>query len=216
MIEKAGASVIVPLDQHCCGMPALGMGDIETAKSLALKNLEAFEQYELDYITTACATCGDGLRRRFKELLGDEYPERVNAFCSKVRDITELLVNELEFEISTSHIPHPTSQLVTYHDPCHLNRGQGIKDAPRELIEISGARFKEMSHPCRCCGLGGSFNITDYDFSMEIARSKAEDIKNTGADIVATACPGCMIQIKDGLHQIGVKAKVLHVVELLV
>ncbi|OGQ47643.1 MAG: hypothetical protein A2W63_00715 [Deltaproteobacteria bacterium RIFCSPLOWO2_02_44_9] len=224
LIEKAGASVIVPLDQHCCGMPALGMGDVETAKSLALKNLEAFEQYELDYITTACATCGDGLRRRFKELLGDEYPERVNAFCSKVRDITERLVRELrvgsvEWRKGYASLGSKLSALgsvITYHDPCHLNRGQGIKDAPRELIEISGARFKEMSHPCRCCGLGGSFNITDYDFSMEIARSKAEDIKNTGADIVATACPGCMIQIKDGLHQIGVKAKVLHVVELLV
>ena len=224
LIEKAGASVIVPLDQHCCGMPALGMGDVETAKSLALKNLEAFEQYKLDYITTACATCGDGLRRRFKELLGDEYPERVNAFCSKVRDITELLVRELRVGSGEWRKGHTSlgsklsapGSVITYHDPCHLNRGQGIKDAPRELIEISGARFKEMSHPCRCCGLGGSFNITDYDFSMEIARSKAEDIKNTGADIVATACPGCMIQIKDGLHQIGVKAKVLHVVELLV
>jgi len=223
LIEKAGASVIVPLDQHCCGMPALGMGDVETAKSLALKNLEAFEQYELDYITTACATCGDGLKRKFKELLADEGSEmqkRVERFAGKVRDITELLVNELK--IQNSKFKTPNSELltpnsvVTYHDPCHLNRGQGIKDAPRELIEISGARFKEMSHPCRCCGLGGSFNITDYDFSMEIARSKAEDIKNTGADIVATACPGCMIQIKDGLHQIGVKAKVLHVVELLV
>src|SRR3990167_10846497 len=223
-MEKTGASVIVPLDQHCCGMPALGMGDIETAKSLALKNLEAFEQYELDYITTACATCGDGLRRRFKELLGDEYPERVNAFCSKVRDITELLVRELrvgsgEWRKGYTSLGSKLSvfgSVITYHDPCHLNRGQGIKDAPRELIEISGARFKEMGHPCRCCGLGGSFNITNYDFSMEINRSKAEDIKNTGADIVATACPGCMIQIKDGLHQIGVKTKVLHVVELLV
>ncbi|MEK6539564.1 MAG: (Fe-S)-binding protein, partial [Deltaproteobacteria bacterium] len=218
LIEKAGASVIVPLDQHCCGMPALGMGDVETAKSLALKNLEAFENYELDYITTACATCGDGLKRRFKELLYDEgenVQRRVDKFSSKVRDITELLVNELQISTPNSKLLTQNS-IVTYHDPCHLNRGQGIKDAPRELIEISGARFKEMGHPCRCCGLGGSFNITDYDFSMEIARSKAEDIKNTGADIVATACPGCMIQIKDGLHQIGVKAKVVHVVELLV
>ena len=150
-------------------------------------------------------------------MLGDEYPERVNAFSNKVRDITELLVNELGVKNPTSHIPHPTSRLVvTYHDPCHLRRGQGIADEPRELIEMSGAKLKEMSHPCRCCGLGGSFNITDYDFSMEINRSKAEDIKNTGADIIATACPGCMIQIKDGLHQLGANTKVVHVVELLV
>ncbi len=218
ILDKAGASVVVPLEQHCCGMPALGNGDIETAKSLALKNLEAFEKYELDYITTACATCSDGLKRRFKELLADEGEDvqrRVRRFAGKVRDITELLVNELGFRNPTSHIPHPTSRLVTYHDPCHLRRGQGIADEPRELIEMSGAKLKEMSHPCRCCGLGGSFNITNYDFSMEINRGKAEDIKNTGADIVATACPGCMIQIKDGLHQLGAKAKVVHVVELL-
>lgn len=212
LLEMAGASVIVPLDQRCCGMPALGMGDVDTAKSLALKNIEAFEQYELDYITTACATCGDGLKRRFKELLGDEYRERVNAFSEKVRDITELLVNKLRIQNPEFN---RKSQIVTYHDPCHLRRGQGIVDEPRKLIEMSGAKLKEMSHPCRCCGLGGGFNITDYDFSMEINRKKAEDIKNTGAQIIATACPGCMIQIKDGLHQLGANTKVVHVVELL-
>ncbi|HBR16223.1 MAG: hypothetical protein A3G39_06925 [Deltaproteobacteria bacterium RIFCSPLOWO2_12_FULL_43_16] len=223
VLEKAGASVVVPLDQLCCGMPALGMGDVETAKVLALKNLEAFEKYELDYITTACATCSDGLKRRFKELLsyeGEDVQRRVDKFSSKVRDITELLVNDFGFRISDfgfykSQISNLKSQIVTYHDPCHLRRGQGIADEPRELIEMSGAKLKEMSHPCRCCGLGGSFNITNYDFSMEINRSKAEDIKNTGADIVATACPGCMIQIKDGLHQLGADTKVVHVVELL-
>ena len=216
LLEKAGASVVVPLDQRCCGMPALGMGAVETAKSLALKNLEAFEQYELDYITTACATCGDGLKRRFKELLSDEYQERVEAFSEKVRDITELLVNELNFMGAARHSPLTTHySIVTYHDPCHLRRGQDIADEPRKLIEMSGAKLKEMSHPCRCCGLGGSFNITDYDFSMEINRKKAEDIKNTGAQIVATACPGCMIQIKDGLHQLGANTKVVHVIELL-
>lgn len=223
VLEKAGASVIVPLDQHCCGMPALGMGDVETAKSLALKNLEAFENYELDYITTACATCGDGLKRRFKELLSDEGEDvrkRVERFADKVRDITELLVNECRIQNSEfnrkSKIVNRKSEIVTYHDPCHLRRGQDIADEPRELIRMSGAKLKEMGHPCRCCGLGGSLNITDYDFSMEINRSKAEDIKNTGADIIATACPGCMIQIKDGLHRLGANTKVVHVVELLV
>src|SRR3989338_6522324 len=103
VLEKADASVVVPLDQHCCGMPALGNGDIETAKSLALKNLEVFEKYELDYITTACATCGDGLKRRFKELLSDEGEDvrkRVERFADKVRDITGLLVNDFGFRIS--------------------------------------------------------------------------------------------------------------------
>ncbi|MBI5681809.1 MAG: (Fe-S)-binding protein [Deltaproteobacteria bacterium] len=218
VLERIGASVIVPLDQACCGMPAVGAGDIETAKKLAIKNLLAFERYELDYITTACATCGEGLKRRFKELLADEgdgMQQRVERFAHKVKDITELLANEVGVKYFTSHLPPPTSQIVTYHDPCHLSRGQGIKDEPRELIEFSGYRFKEMSHPCKCCGLGGSFNITNYEFSMEINRKKAMDIKNTGAQIAATSCPGCIMQIKDGLHKIGAKTKVVHVVELL-
>ncbi|OGP29550.1 MAG: hypothetical protein A2073_02735 [Deltaproteobacteria bacterium GWC2_42_11] len=218
VLEKAGAFVVVPLDQSCCGMPAIGIGDIEGAKRLALKNLEAFEKYELEYIATACATCGDGLKKRFKELLADEgedLQKRVENFSSKVRDITELLVNDLGIRQSpVSGLRSPVS-IVTYHDPCHLSRGQGIKDEPRKLIEMSGHNFKEMKNPCKCCGMGGSFNITNYEFSMEINRKKALDIKSTGADIAATTCPGCIMQIKDGLHQLGVKAKVVHVVELI-
>lgn len=101
VLEGTGAVVVVPPDQRCCGMPALGFGDVETARHLALKNLEVFERYNLDYITTACATCGEGLKKRFKELLSEEGPEmqeRVERFASKVRDVTELLVNELGFK----------------------------------------------------------------------------------------------------------------------
>lgn len=225
VLERVGAEVIVPLDQRCCGMPALGFGDVETARHLALKNLEVFEGYNLDYITTACATCGEGLKKWFKELLSDEPGEvqtRVEAFCSKVRDITELLVNELDGRRwlldGSDYSPQSTVHrpVVTYHDPCHLSRGQGVKDEPRELLEsVSNITFKEMNNPCRCCGLGGSLNITHYDLSMEINKRKSEDIKGTGAEIVATACPGCIIQLKDGLHRLGVKARVVHVVELL-
>jgi glycolate oxidase iron-sulfur subunit len=219
VLNKAGATVIVPPGQTCCGMPALGMGDVDDARSLAIKNLEAFEAEDLDFITTACATCSEGLKRRFKELLEDEGPElkrRVEVFCSKVRDITELLVNEIKLTSSTLDNQSSTSEkVVTYHDPCHLRRGQSIKEEPRELIDMAGLKRKEMKHPCRCCGLGGSFNITNYDFSIEINKSKALDIKNTGADIVATACPGCIMQLRDGLHRIGAKTEVKHVVELL-
>jgi glycolate oxidase iron-sulfur subunit len=105
--------------------------------------------------------------------------------------------------------------VVTYHDPCHLRRGLGIKDEPRELIETAGFTIKEMKHPCRCCGLGGSFSITNYDLSSEINMLKAEDIKGTGAEIAATTCPGCMVQLRDGLHKIDARVEVKHIVELL-
>ncbi|MEK6712862.1 MAG: (Fe-S)-binding protein [Nitrospirota bacterium] len=219
VLEKAGADVIIPHGQTCCGMPAISMGDFEDAKALALKNLEVFEAHDLDFITTSCATCTDGLKRKFRQLLEDEGPEmkkRVDVFCGKVRDITDLLVNELKLTAVMSDLK--TSEggaVVTYHDPCHLRRGLGIKDEPRELIEVAGFRIKEMKHPCRCCGLGGSFSITNYELSTEINMLKAEDIKGTGAEIAATACPGCMVQLRDGLHKIDAMVDVKHVVELL-
>jgi len=186
---------------------------------LALINLEVFEAHDLDFITTSCATCTDGLKNKFRKLLEDEGPEmkrRVDVFCGKVRDITDLLVNELKLPASMSDLKvSEDGAVVTYHDPCHLRRGLGIKDEPRELIETAGFRIKEMKHPCRCCGLGGSFSITNYDLSSEINMLKAEDIKGTGAEIAATACPGCMVQLRDGLHKIDARVEVKHIVELL-
>ena len=219
VLDRAGADVIVPHGQTCCGMPAISMGDFEDARALALINLEVFEAHDLDFITISCATCTDGLKNKFRKLLEDEGPEmkrRVDVFCGKVRDITDLLVNELKLPASISGLKASEGgTVVTYHDPCHLRRGLGIKDEPRQLIETAGFNLKEMKHPCRCCGLGGSFSITNYELSSEINRLKAEDIKGTGAEIVATACPGCMVQLRDGLHKIDFKVEVKHIVELL-
>ena len=90
-----------------------------------------------------------------------------------------------------------------------------IKDAPRDLLDKTELGFIELKNPCRCCGLGGGLGYTNYKLSMEIAGDKAKNIVGSGADVVATACPGCMIQIKDGLDSIGAKTKVKHIVELL-
>ena len=222
-ITKVGSPVVVPKAQVCCGMPAYYSGDLKTAKRLALKNIEAFEEIEADYIATACATCSYALKVVFKKLLSDEGPElraRVEAFTVRVRDITELLVNELKYLSSSptgaSGAGEGNKRIVTYHDPCHLNRSQGIRAEPRELLASkSSLDFKAMKFPCSCCGLGGGVGFTNYELSADIARRKAESVKGSGADIVATACPGCIVQIRDSLHRHGVDAKVAHVVELL-
>ncbi len=214
-LKKAGVEVVVPSSQVCCGMPAYSMGDVKIAREMALKNLEAFEAGSYDYITTSCATCGWGLKNLFSKLLGEtpEMKSRVEAFASKVRDISELLVNELHFKAVQKGGP---VRVVTYHDPCHLGRNQGVRDEPREVIKMGdGVVLKEMKHPCSCCGLGGGLSISNYELSMEITKRKAESVRDSGAEIVATACPGCMVQLRDGLHRYGVKAKVMHVVELL-
>ncbi|MBI5886386.1 MAG: (Fe-S)-binding protein [Deltaproteobacteria bacterium] len=243
ILRRAGAEPVVPSSQICCGMPAFSMGDLPTAKSMAIKNLEAFEACECDYITTSCATCGHALKNLFGDLLGfdPELDARVKAMAAKVRDITELLVNVLGYEGKSppappvhapwrgyperGESPPPLSKgeesggvkkTVTYHDPCHLNRAQGIRREPRRLIESApGVVFKEMKFPCGCCGLGGGLSTTNYDLSISITKRKVDSIKASGADIVATACPGCMVQLRDGLHKHGVDVKVAHVVDLL-
>ncbi len=219
VLDKAGASVSVPDRQLCCGMPALSGGDKKTAKKLALSNLEAFEAGEYDFITTSCATCSHALKSVFGKVLADEGPEvleRVEKFSSKVRDVTELLYNELGYRGEGAK---RDDRVVTWHDPCHLSRCQGIREEPRELLGVSGFNFKGMKNPCKCCGLGGGLAFTNYELSREVSRVKAESIFASGADIVATACPGCIVQLRDSLHNFAEDDKsvprVLHLVELL-
>lgn len=215
-IKRAGADVFVPQGQACCGMPAYAMGDIATARSMALKNLEVFEAIDADFIVTSCATCGHGLKHLMSDLLSDrpELKARAEKVAAKARDISELLITELGFKAKGNAASE--KRVVTYHDPCHLGRAQGLREEPRELLKMGqGVVLKEMKNPCLCCGLGGGLMYNNYKLSMEIARKKAENIKNSGAEVVATACPGCMVQLRDGLHRFGVDVKVCHIVELL-
>lgn len=218
-IERTGASVSVPKGQVCCGMPAFYTGDVETAMRLAKKNIELFEKYDSDYIATSCATCSHGLKTVFKKLFedDDEMRERAESFSAKVRDITELLATDLGPMKSSGKSSAESAPLsVTYHDPCHLNRNQGIKAEPRALLEAApGVKFKNMKFACSCCGLGGGLSMTNYDLSIAISKRKAEGALKSGADVVATACPGCIVQLKDSMHHYGVDKKVVHVVELL-
>lgn len=216
VLKKAGADVVVPQGQVCCGMPAYSMGDVKSARLMALKNLEEFESHDFDFIATSCATCGYGLKKLFRDILGDapELKERVEKFSSKVRDISELLIRELGYK--GERRDDGEKRVVTYHDPCHLGRAQDIREEPRQVILMGdNVALKEMKNPCLCCGLGGGLSVSNYALSIEITKKKADSIRDSGAEIVATACPGCMVQLRDALHRFGVEAKVAHVVELL-
>jgi len=222
-LEK-NSPVVVPGAQVCCGMPAYYMGDVETAKRLAIKNIKVFESYDLDYIITSCATCSHALKNVFKDIIAEtgdaDLLKRAEKFASKVRDITEFLPIKTPASLARAdgeggHLK-TKRPVVTYHDPCHLNRNQGIRDAPRDLIKSrDDLEFREMRFPCSCCGLGGGLSMSNYELSIKITKRKADSIRDCEADIVATACPGCIVQLRDGLHKYGVKAKVVHVVDLL-
>lgn len=222
VLGKQGISVVIPRGQKCCGLPALGSGDLETTRSLALDNITIFEDLGVDYIITACGSCGSTLSEYYRTLLETEPPEiqqKAESFRKKIIDISDFLVNVAKLPaIATANGKKSTlSDLkVTYHDPCHLRRGMKVFREPRELLKsVPGAEFLEMPSADRCCGFGGSFNISYYELSLDVLKKKIESLKKTGVDYLATGCPGCILQLQDGINREGLKTKVVHLVELL-
>lgn len=194
----------------CCGMPHRVYGDAEAARRLARKNVEALEQYAV--IVTDCASCGASLKE-YRELLADDpdYRERAQAVSTRVEDVSEFLMK--------GALARPRGEVplrVTYHEPCHLGRGQGVKAQPRELLtSIPGLEFVEMKSADVCCGGAGSFCVTHPDLSGKVGAAKVESILATRADAVASGCPSCMSQLHAMLHERGVSIRVCHPVELL-
>ncbi len=215
LFRHLGCTVIIPKDQQCCGLPGMSGGDLATVRELAEKNLAALEKYDADYIMTACATCGGALHKFYPAVVGRKHPEllaRCQALAAKTVDASVLLqkLGLNPEETGTGEALH-----ITYHDPCHL-RTRAITRQPRELLQAApGVRLTEMEGADKCCGLGGTFNVYHYDTSLHINAPKAAAIVRTGADAVVTGCPGCMMQLADGLKQQGAKTRVMHTLEIL-
>ncbi len=228
VLNRNGIEVVLPPEQHCCGIPVFVSGDMVTARAMAASNVRIFSGAQIDAIITACATCGEAWRHHYPELLeGAREAEQARELGKKHYDISEFLVDVIGIAIepglvgsassvgATGSVGSTTGK-VTYHDPCHLNRGLGINRAPREILRaIPGVEFKEMADPGRCCGGSGSFSLSYYDLSMDIAAHKVADIRNTGAETVVTGCPACRMQIEDALNRHQMPQRVLHTVELL-
>ncbi len=208
-----GYEVIVPKKQGCCGAPVYLSGDFETGRKLAENNIEAFKG--IDIVVVGCATCSSAMKD-YKKFLADteERKDLYGEFSAKIRDFSEFLVNDLGLtEFDTN--PEIRGLKVTWHDPCHLVRHQGIRDEPRKILNALDIEYIEMPNADMCCGMGGSFSLYYYDISKKIAEKKADGIRETGADIVVTSCPGCMIQLTDIINHRNMPQKVMHLVELL-
>jgi glycolate oxidase iron-sulfur subunit len=216
-LTRNGVEVVMPKEQGCCGAPVyLGAGDFEIGRKLADTNVRAFADF--DYVVSDCATCTSALKD-YPKFLADT-PERQEAytkFAGKVKDITEFLVDVLKLpESAYQAAPGVKGKKVTWHDPCHLNRHLGINKQPRQILKsIPDIEFVEMTRPDWCCGMAGAFSIYYYDLSQKIAAKKMDTIKESEADIVATGCPGCEIQLIDGIMRNKMPVKVMHVMELL-
>ena len=200
VLKENGIDIDVPEGQVCCGSPLLRTGQTDIVQSLVDKNKEVFKDY--DTIITICSGCGSTLKNNHPE-----FGSNLN-----VMDISEFLEDKLD-----SSKLKEVNMKVTYHDPCHLGRGQGIKDQPRNIIEmIPGVEFSEMKYPCQCCGAGGGIKSGKPNIAMDLSKAKAEMIKQTCADAVVTICPFCELNLQDGLNAIGCEdIKSMHLLELL-
>lgn len=206
VLTANGVEVVIPRGQACCGIPVYSSGDFRNARNLAQKNLKVFKNIGVDCIVTDCASCSSALKHDARELLG------VDEFDVPVYDLTEFLANKIELNRAFGELPLK----VTYHDPCHLKRGQNIFREPRALLRmIPGLEYKEMADADRCCGGAGTFSFTHHDLSRQVGERKADAIRDTGAEYVAVPCPSCKMQLDDLIHHDGISARTIHPVQLL-
>ncbi len=206
VLSAAGCRVTIA-PNVCCGLPPYSYGDIEGAHDLARMNVELFAGLDFDLLVTECGSCSSFVKE-WARLLPDS-PEAAD-LSARTRDLTELL--------ATLTLPKPqtTGGIVTYHDPCHLGRGQGITDAPRKLlVDAGGFELVEMAESNWCCGGAGSYNLSHPELSKEVLARKMSRIEETGAEIISTACPACIIQLDFGARSHCPQRPVRHIIELL-
>lgn len=212
VLRRNGCEVVVPGGQTCCGALHVHSGLDEEARRLARRNIEAVDGGEYDAILTNAAGCGSTLKE-YGQLLADDaaYAGRATRFSGLLRDVNEFLASiELNREM------RPLEARVTYQDSCHLAHGQRVRLAPRKLLEaVPGLEYREMPLADLCCGSAGIYNVVQREMADALLRKKMECINGTGAEIIATANPGCLLQLRAGAARYGHGQRVLHVVEIL-
>lgn len=215
VLTRNNCQVVIPEGIKCCGMPQYGNGSVDVAKELALHNIKLFKQANADYIVTDCGTCISTLKHAYVDWFkGTVHEKDAQEFADKIYDITEFLVDKLD-HLNTEFAALPNTK-ITYHDSCHLGRASKVTKQPREILkQIPGIQFVEMKDANRCCGGAGSFCLSNYDLSMGILNKKVNNILATGAEMVATCCPMCTMQIAHGLKENGTSLEVVHPIVLL-
>ena len=212
VLNRNGCEVVVPEGQTCCGAIHSHVGDLETTRSMARRNIDVFANAGVDAVVVASAGCGSRMKE-YDHLLkdDDEYADKAREFVKTVKDVHEFLV-DLPFEPPAAELDYR----VTYQDSCHLGNAQRITSAPRQVLNaIPGVEFVELPGAGRCCGAGGTYTITEREFSLRVLSSKMDDFETTGADVLATANPGCLVQLQYGIEDRGLSADVKYVTDLL-
>jgi glycolate oxidase iron-sulfur subunit len=212
VLTANGCEVVIPREQFCCGALAWHAGMREAARKLGRKNIAAFSGDSFDAIVTNAAGCGSTLKE-YDHFFGSGEPEhaKAEAFRNSVCDVTEFLAH-----LGMTAPLKELKERVTYQDSCHLLHGQKVREAPRQLLRaIPGLEFVELPYSEICCGSAGVYNVTQTKASMDLLKEKMGYAKSTGAEIIATANPGCLLQLRAGAQLHGTAQKVLHVVEVI-
>jgi glycolate oxidase iron-sulfur subunit len=214
VLQRNGYDVVFPKAQTCCGAAQLHLGDVADAQRLARQNIDAYLAEGGDFEAVICNAGGCGLSlKEYPHLLAGDpaYAEKARRFSARVQDVHEFLFDHL-------HVP-PAGVVrarATYSDSCHLRHGQKIVQQPRELLKrIPGLQLIELSAPDRCCGSAGVYNLTQVDTADAVLDAKLADIAATGAELVVTSNTGCHMQLIAGARRAGLKARVVHVLEVL-
>ena len=212
VLTRNGCEVEVTEGQGCCGAIHSHVGDLDRARELARNNIDAFETRGVDAVIVASAGCGARMKEYDHLLENDpEYAERAVKFSATVKDIHEYLI-DLPFTPPTASV----EKRVTYQDSCHLANAQRVTDAPRAILtSIPGVELVEMERSDVCCGAGGTYTITEREFSLRVLDSKMRNVGRTNADVLATANPGCVLQLQYGTQRYGPPVEVKYVTDLL-
>jgi len=212
VLQRNGCEVVVPAGQGCCGALHVHAGMRTEARKLARANIDAVLPGGFDAVITNAAGCGSTLKE-YHDLLEHDpaYAEKARSFSVMVKDVNEFLAS-----IELNPAMGPLKVQVTYQDSCHLAHGQKIRAAPRRLLAaVPGLQFREMPLSDLCCGSAGIYNVLENEMAMSVLEKKMQSVNSTGAEVIATANPGCMLQLEAGVRLHGRRQRVVHVVEIL-
>ena len=221
VLERLGYQVEV-LDNACCGLAAYGYGDVEAAQRLARENLHRLGDLDrFDAVVSECGSCSGHLKAYAGLLAGDrEWSARAEALAARTRSFSEFLVERGGLQMAPVGLggtaPGASGVVVTYHDPCHLGRRyQNVVDQPRQLLrELPGVVVAEMAESDSCCGAAGTFGVLHPETSAAIIGRKMGFARATGASVIVTECPSCMMQLASGARESGLPVSVLNISQM--
>jgi len=217
VLRACGCEVRYPIDQHCCGLVALNSGDRRHGREMAEQTIRVLEATEADWIVTNSTSCLGAMLQDYRHLFRHdaEWGARAAAQAARLIDITTFVDEHARLD-ATDLPPVDDAPIVTYHDACQSHNALGLGAGARRIIrDVLGLELREMSDSAVCCGFGGSFAMDYPNVSSAILARKLDNILETGAGVVVSDNPGCLMQIQGGLASRGEPVRVLHVVELL-